>query len=130
MSTASAMPPPSQVLAPTALRASASAVSRRPAPRACVTTTPTPAPTTRNSTKSMPTTWFVSAKAAPAWSDNRAASTVPTTPTPMPNSSSSASGQISVNRRGGGVRCRVMSVVQGNGQAGPLQQEGDDSGWR
>ena len=99
---ASATAPPTQVLAPSAARATASAASRRPAPRPCVTTTPTPAPTTRNRMNSIATTWLASAKAAPALSDSRAASTVPMTPTAMPSSSSRNSGQARVKRRGGG----------------------------
>mmetsp|Transcript_6590 Transcript_6590/g.27259 ORF Transcript_6590/g.27259 Transcript_6590/m.27259 type:complete len:250 (-) Transcript_6590:1617-2366(-) len=95
-----APPTPSQVLAPTTARATASAWSRRPAPRAWVTATLTPAPMTRNSTNSAANTWLAMPNAAPLRSDSRAASAVPMTPMPMPSSSSSSSGQVKGKSRG------------------------------
>ena len=91
---------PTHVLAPNTARATASAVSRRPLPRLCATTTLTPAPTIRKRINSIAEIWFANANAAPAGSLMRAARIVPMTPTPMPSPSSRNIGQAISSKRG------------------------------
>ena len=103
---------PIQLLAPSTARATASACSRRPAPKAWAMTTPTPAPTMRNTMNRVPNTWCANAKAAPDASEARAASTVPAMPTKLPSSSSTSSGQAMASRRGR-AGAAVCAAVKG-----------------
>ena len=94
----SATPRPIQVLAPSPARATASAWSRRPAPRFCVMTTLTPMPTTRNRMNSAAIRWLASENAPAAVSESRAASHSPTAPTVMPSRNSAKMGQAMPNK--------------------------------
>ena len=62
----------------------------------------------RKKMKSMAVTWLAKAKAAPAVSELRAASAVPTMPTAMPSKSSMNKGQARLSKRGRVVGGRVM----------------------
>ena len=92
--------PPIQVPEASAAHATRSASDRCPAPRFCVMTTLTPAPTRRKTMNNRPNTWWDSAKAPPAASDIRAASAVPTMPTTNPSDSSMNRGKTSVAMSG------------------------------
>src|SRR3990167_6342255 len=108
-----AAPMPSQVLAPSAARATWCAPETCPAPRFCVITTLTPMLITRNSRKNAPSTWLDKANAADAVSDSREASHRPSRPTPKPSTSSAIKGQASITSRGRGSKVVVACLFKG-----------------
>jgi hypothetical protein len=109
---------PMRLLAPSAASARLRAASRWPAPSACVSTTPMPAPTMRNSRNSVICTWLASAKAPAAVSLTRAASAVATTPTAMPSANSTNSGHSSGQSLGVCGRCGMDGALARAGFTG------------